>query len=66
VFLARFDLHIEVLLIFLPQLGAMKLENEKLDDEAERYLGKYVMEAKARRRLDLRLAMLRDMLEERK
>ncbi len=46
------------------ELGAMKLENEKLDDKVECYLGKYVMKAKARRRLDLHLAMLRDMLEE--
>jgi hypothetical protein len=37
------------------ELGAMELENKKLDDEAERYLGKYVIEAEERRRLDRQL-----------
>jgi DNA-binding PucR family transcriptional regulator len=48
------------------ELWAMELENKKLDDKAECYLGKYVVEAEERRRLDCHLAMLRDMLEEQK
>jgi hypothetical protein len=47
------------------ELGAKELEVEKLDDEAERLLGKYVMEEEVRRRLEchMGLGMMKDELE---
>ncbi len=44
-------------------LGAQKLENEKLEEDVERLLGKYVMEAEARRKDMVHNILLKAELE---